>query len=155
MEKLDYLNIENAKIMFRNFSGEPTKFNRAGDRNFCVRIDNEDEALALKNDGWNVRELGDEEEGLTYYIPVKVSFDNYPPKIELITSKKRTLIDEDSVGMLDNVDIESIDLTLRPYCWEVNGKTGVKAYLKNMYVTIHEDPFAHKYDHLESDDIPF
>ena len=47
----------------------------------------------------------------------------------------RTYLNEDTVGLLDNTDIERADLELRPYNWEVNGKTGTKAYVKELIVT--------------------
>lgn len=142
----DNIIIENARIGFRNFSGKEGKFNPAGRRNFCVFIDH-DLAAKLSGDGWNIRYLQprDPEDDTQAYIPVAVNFKFNPPKIVLVTKKSKTKLEEDEVNILDWAEIAKVDLTLRPYNWEVNGKTGVKAYLKTMYVTIVEDDFADKY----------
>ena len=142
----DNIVIEGARIGFRNFSGKEGRFNPAGRRNFCVFLEYK-LGQRLEKDGWKVRWLqprddADEEQP---YMQVAVSYENISPKIVMITSKGKTMLDRESISLLDWAEISEVDLLIRPYNWDVNGKKGVKAYVKSMYVTIAEDEFENKY----------
>lgn len=141
--------IENASIGFRNFSGKQTAVNREGDRNFCVFFDDLELADRLAADGWNMKQTKprDPEDTPTPFLQVSMRFDNFPPKILLISSAGKTYLEEQDVNMLDWSEIKNVDLIINPYNWKNRdgSKGGVKAYLKEMYVTIVENPFEEKY----------
>lgn len=139
--------IEDVQILFRNFAGKEGPYNRDGDRNFAAVIPDEATAQQMLKDGWNVKYLESREEGEpnTPYIQVAVNFKNRPPRIVLLTSRARTNVSEDMIETLDWVDIASADLICNAYEWTVNGKTGVKAYLKSLFITVEEDYLERKY----------
>lgn len=139
--------IDDARIIFRNFSGEPSKFNRDGDRNFAVVIEDQDIADAFVKEGWNVRVKPprDEDDEPFMYLPVKVKFNDRGPSVYLKTGDALNRLDEESIDCLDNIDILGVDLDIRPFDWEVNGKTGRTAYLQSIHVTQQVDRFAARY----------
>lgn len=149
------IRIEGAKLIFRNFRGKGTEFNDEGNRNFGVLLD-DDLAESLLDDGWKVKYLRPQEDDPDQYsqpwLPVKVKFNKYPPRIVMITSRGKVPLDEDTVDQLDWSRIVDCDLVITPYNYPaLKGRpAGVAAYLQTLYVTISEDAFEEKYA-----DIPF
>jgi hypothetical protein len=152
-ERIPNLEIANARLIFRNLSGKPDKFNaKGGIRKFGVIID-PSIAEDLRNEGWNIKMLPPKEidgEPL-YYLSVKVQYGEYrQPNVYLITNGRKQLLDEDAVASIDYAELLDVNLVIQPHYWEVNGKSGINAYLKTGYFEIQTDSFASKYE-----DIPF
>ena len=153
------ITIEGGTVIFKNFSGKQQRYNREGDRNFCVLLDDED-ARIFSEDGWNVKVLPPREEGdePQPYMKVKVVFNRYPPKVIAISERsgKQEFLDRDTIRVLDFAQFKDCDMIIRPYNWGPNaeGKSGVAAYLGTMYATIEEDPFEAKYRFEEPDEEP-
>ena len=140
----DILQIDDARIIYRNFAGRGDKYNREGDRNFAVVIPDEEMAAQLTDLGWNVKIKPPREDGDApfMYLPVKVKFNDRGPNVYLKTGDRQNRLDEESVGLLDNIDIIGVDLDIRPYDWTVNGKEGRTAYLQSIRVVQDVDRFA-------------
>ena len=130
------LQIDEATIIFRNFAGDGGKFNRPGDRNFAILIDDEEVCETLINEGWNVKIKPAREEGDIpfMYLPVKLMFNDRGPGIYLTSGRAMNKLTESSVSCLDDIEIDYCDIDIRPYDWEVNGKTGRTAYLQSIHV---------------------
>jgi hypothetical protein len=146
------LQIDDARITYKNFSGRGDKFNREGDRNFSLIIPTTDICDALVDDknqfgvGWNVKIKDPREEGDEpfMHMKVKVKFTDYGPNIYLVSGNKKVRLTEDTVGCLDDIYIDHVDLDIRPYDDEVNGRPFRTAYLKSMQVIqdLTQDRFA-------------
>ena len=154
MGRNDNLIIEEARIIFRNFAGKETQYNREGDRNFSVIIEDPDMAAALIEDGWNLKlpKPRDEDDEPTYHLKVVVKMDGeWPAKLFLVNRRGRpNQLDEDTVGQLDRIELDKVDLTINASKCEVNGKSGIKAYLRDLYASQVEDTLARKYAHDDS-----
>ena len=143
------LQIDDARIIYRNFAGAASKFNREGDRNFSIVIPDQEMADALVNEGWNVKIKAPREDGDVPFmtLPVKVKFNDRGPNVYLQTGNRMNRLDEDSIACLDQIDIVSVDLDVRPYDWVLyegtkDEKRGRSAYLQSIKVVQDVDRFA-------------
>lgn len=146
--------VEGGQLIYRNFKGMASDYNKDGNRNFALLL-NEEIAEALENEGWYVkRQKPKEDDPDQYqqpYISVKVKFSNYPPTIIMVSKDGKTKLTEELVGDLDRSVIVNADMVIRPYHYPArNGRPeGVSAYLKSAYITVqNDDEFADKYADL-------
>ena len=106
-------------MKFRNFKGAESDKNRAGSRNFCVVISEEDKDMleaAIKKAGLQltIKEYNGE-----YYFKVLVRYDNFPPVVKRVKYAPNgqpiiTEITEDTVGMLDSLLIADASVSCAP-----------------------------------------
>lgn len=146
-----YLEINDARIIWPNFEGRGDRFNKQGDRHFTLVIPDQEIAEALMNDkskygdGWNVKikPARDEDDKPFMNLKVKVAFNGRGPNIYLVSGNKQVALNEDTVKMLDYIDIISCDMDIRPFDGEMpNGQTFRTAYLSAMRVHQRVDRFA-------------
>lgn len=150
--KIPPLTIQNARLIYKNFSGAAKTFNAKGLRNFHVVLD-PDQAKMLQKDGWNIKWPKPREDGEERNPTLKVSlrFDNYPPYAVLITKMGRKVeLDEDTIGTLDSAEIENVDLKITGSFYDMDGKAGFKAYLSQIFVTLSPNDLMGKYADVPS-----
>lgn len=152
------LQIDDCRIVYRNFSGAATKYNREGDRNFALVIDSQEISDALVEAGWNVKIKPPREEGEEPFrtLKVNVNFNDRGPNVYLVTGKARVLLDENTVKRLDNVDIARVDMDIAPHDWEMpDGRCGRSAYLRSMKVIHNPDRFEEEFAREDEEDSVF
>jgi hypothetical protein len=160
-----YLEINDARIIWKNFMGRGDRFNREGDRNFHLVIPDQESCELLQSDrnqfgdSWNVKIKPPREEGDIPFMHmlVKVKFNGRGPSVYLVpcskeeyvarlkngTAPNKVPLNEDTVSCLDDIDILSVDLDVRPYDDKLpNGTSFRTAYLSGMCVYQRVDRFA-------------
>lgn len=137
------LQIDDARIVYRNFEGRVSEFNKNGDREFSLVIPSEEIAEALRNDKnqfgvpWNVKIKAPYEEGDApfMYLPVKLKYKNgRGPIVTVISGKNRISFGENEIHKLDVMNISHVDLDIRPYDDESRFGPFRKAYLNELVV---------------------
>jgi hypothetical protein len=145
--------LEGVRIIFTNFSGEARKFNPEGNRNFNACLDDV-KAKEMEAAGWNVRWLPpkNEDDSPQAVIKVNVKYERRdgtptrPPQVVVITSKGKKPLDKSTISVLDWADIINADMIINPYHYVgTDGKEGISAYLKSLFVMIREDQLEMKY----------
>lgn len=144
--------IENATIKwnFSNFAGVQNDFDGPGDHNFTIILDEED-ATRLRDLGWAVKtrdgyEEGDPEE---HTLRIKCSWAKVPPAVFFIKSGRRFRAASADMADIRRESCERLDVIITPSFWSQPGRSGVTAYVKEMYVQIKESRFAQMYGDLE------
>lgn len=148
------LQIDNARIIWPNFSGKADRYNKEGDRHFTLIIPDQEIAERMMDDtnefgvGWNVKIKPPREEGDNPFIflKVKVKFNGRGPVIHLQSGSSRKRLDEESISCLDYIDIRSVDLDIRPYDDEGSQGPFRAAYLHSMEVIQEVDRFTARYN---------
>lgn len=141
--------IDDASIVYRNLKGVGGAYNHDGDRNFAVVIPSEEIAEELRNAGFNVKEKAPRnagEEPFRYLkVTVKYNKDNEGrnPKVYLQSGMRKVPLGEDEIGMIDDIDIVSVNMDISGYNWHMkDGRSGTSAYLRSMLITQKVDRFA-------------
>ena len=153
----DILQINNAKICYKNFRGEGSMYNNEGDRNFSLIIPDDEIADVLRNNvneygaGWNVKIRAPREDEDRPFMHMKVTVkytERSQPNIYLVSGKNMIKLTEEMLADLDDIRIEKVDLDIRPYDGESRFGAFRSAYLQSMrvYQDLSGDRFAHDFE---------
>lgn len=148
----DVVTIEDARILWPNFSGAKDKYNAEGDRNFNLHLTKQqaDDLSAL---GWNIKckfprpEEDTDQQEERCVLKINVKFDYKPPRIVGVGSRSRNRTEYHAgiAGLIDSAEIVKCDISFVPHFYDFNGNIGVNAYLKTMYFILREDELDQKW----------
>lgn len=147
------ITIDKTRFIFKtNFAGDPTKERYRSTTRYGNIVIDEDLAMDLRRDGFNVRETSPRDTDgpdfkPEYFIKAVAKYDGpYPPKIYLVSGDSDpVLLDKESLVDIDRARIAKVRVVLSPWMNEETRKGSF--YIRTMYVEqdIESDPFARDY----------
>ena len=144
-------NLTNADILFRNFAGVEKQYNNAGDRNFCVRLDEQiANELASMDIPVKILEPRDEDGEPLRFIKVKIKDfskvysanvgQHWPADMSLAERKEKQKLSEASYYSLDDANVQTAWITVSIYRWEMgagpNKKRGTSLSLSEGFFKV-------------------
>lgn len=136
--------LKRSDLYFRNFKGVD-KFNPKNTQpTFAVFLDDE-LAAEMKAEGWYIRETKVRDDAPSDvvprpYIKVSIKFDGLrPPIVNMVIDGEKTLLDKNTIKVLDGADISTMSFRIRAYQWDDKGVYGAAAILDRMNVYIEPD----------------
>lgn len=146
---------ESARIGKKNFKGALSPFGEDRGANFRIYFTEDPERAAdLRAKGYNIKG-GDPIENTSDFYPeyLEVSVGKGPVDVWITNGNgdnQPTFVEKDQLAMLDSLRISNADVLVNGFEWKVGSKTGTKAYLRKLYVTVDKetmglDPLTSKY----------
>lgn len=143
------------KWPFSHIDGRADRFNEEGQHDIVIILP-EASALELEDIGWGIkkyegREEGDEPE---YTLKANISYKIEPPRIYLLKvtksgKKRRIPLEQKDLKQIRRSTTAQVDLILNPSFWVQPGRSGVSAYVKEMYVHVKESTLSMEYEDYE------
>lgn len=150
---IEDVEIENAQVKwaFSHFDGREDTYNAEGDHNFTIILDPQ-QAKELMAAGWdNIREMEPYEEGddPEFLMKVKISYKYEAPRVYLIKGERKFRADQRDLADIKRSTCEQIDVIITPSRWVNGNRSGVSAYVKEMYAKIKQSRFSERYADYE------
>jgi len=161
------LEIENANIFWRDFTGRKSKF-ESHIPTFGVSLNDpestyyyggqqvsaEELVKELEKDKWKVTNKPPREEGDDPLcgLYVTVAFGKAKdPDIKKYTRHGSVVVTADTAGTIDADEIEAVDVVINPY--RPDGAKHTSAYLDSMYLRVPDERFRDKWESSIADDV--
>lgn len=158
------LEIADARLIFKNFSGKPDIFSGSETPTFGVLIPAEAVVFDERIGKYFTRECDiipefasgiiahklkprHEDDDPAYWLKIKINMDrDNPPKIYVDRAGEKSRLTKETIKVLDYADIDKASMQLSVYNWSMAGSSGRSLYLKNLICFINENDFMSKYD---------